>query len=128
MDVRLDKWLWAARFFKTRSQAAAAISAGHCDCDGQRVKAGKRVHVGDELTLRKGPYRYAITVLALSETRGSAADAQTLCQESPDSVRARQQVAEELKLDRALGPPAWVKVRPTKKDRRTLTKLKRPRG
>jgi len=124
MDVRLDKWLWAARLYKTRSSATEAIAAGHVDLNDRRAKAGKSVKVNDQIVVRKGPYHFALVVKALAERRGSATDAQALYEESADSVRARQEVAARLKADRVDPFFRWGKGRPTKKNRRQLSKLK----
>jgi len=114
--VRLDKWLWAARFFKTRSLATAAIEAGHVHIDGQRVKVSREASVGLVLRVRQGHEEKTITVRALSDTRGPAPVAQALYQESEDSIAARQAAAEARRLSNLAHPDH----RPSKRDRRLI--------
>jgi len=120
-SVRLDKWLWAARFFKTRALAAAAVAGGKVQVNGSRAKPAKQVQVGDNLRVRLGPYDWIITVSAVTERRGSARDAQLLYDESPDGRAARERLAEAHKI--APTPAYQGKGRPTKKDRRKLELL-----
>ena len=120
-DVRLDKWLWAARFFKTRQISIDAINAGHVDVNGERAKPAKSVKVGDELLLRKPPYAFHLTVNALSERRGPATVARQLYAEKAESVLARERIAAEL---RDLPEPIF-KGRPTKRDRRVIERFAR---
>jgi ribosome-associated heat shock protein Hsp15 len=108
--VRIDKWLWAARFYKTRSLAAAAVAGGKVRVNRARVKPARPVKVGDALEVHKGGYEYSITVLAVSGQRGSATLAQNLYQESPDSVRKRQLLTEQHRLAAASAP-----LNPTKR-------------
>ena len=117
--VRIDKWLWAARFFKTRSLATDAVDGGKIEINGERAKPSKAVKVGDEVRLRLGPYEHVLTVRALGERRGPASVAQGLYEETEASRAARERLAAQLKL----APAAFVyeeKGRPTKKDRRDL--------
>lgn len=114
--VRLDKYLWAARFFKTRQLAIDAINAGRIAINGERAKPAKAVKPGDVLLVRKPPYEYTLVVRALSEKRGSATIARTLYEETPESVSAREKLHAELRDQ----PPPLFKGRPTKRDRRTL--------
>jgi len=116
---RVDKWLFAARFFKTRSLAAEAIEKGRVHVNEVRVKASKTLTKGDRLEIRIGEYRYHIDVLALSNKRGSAAVAQMLYQETEESCIARQTLAEKLKMQ----PRLEAKGRPTKRARRNLQRL-----
>jgi ribosome-associated heat shock protein Hsp15 len=121
--VRLDKWLWAARFFKTRSLAADAIEGGKVELNGDHVKRAKNVQLGDEVSVRLGPYEHVIVVRGLSERRGPASVAQRLYEETPESSAARARLAEQLKM----APPAFVfeeRGRPTKKDRRDLSRFR----
>jgi ribosome-associated heat shock protein Hsp15 len=121
--VRLDKWLWAARFFKTRSLAAQAIAGGKVLVGGDRAKPAKLLQAGDEVRVRLGPYEHTVHVRALSERRGPATVAATLYQETPDSIAARARLAEQLRM----APAAFVyeeKGRPTKRDRRELDRLR----
>jgi ribosome-associated heat shock protein Hsp15 len=122
--VRVDKWLWAARFFKTRSLAATAIEAGKVEVNDEQVKRAKLLRRGDMVRVRKGPYEYVLTVKELAERRGSAAAAQALYEETEASKEARARLAEALALARASAPTPIVKGRPTKKDRRALARLK----
>lgn len=122
--VRLDKWLWAARFFKTRQLAVDAINAGHVDVNGERAKPAKSVKLGDRLRLRKPPVEYHLVVSAVSEKRGSATIARTLFEESAGSIAARDKLVAELRDM----PPPLFRGRPTKKDRRTLEHWQRSAG
>jgi ribosome-associated heat shock protein Hsp15 len=113
--LRIDKWLWAARFFKTRSLAVEAIVAGHVSVNGERAKPAKAVKAGDAIEIRRPPFTHSIVVKALSERRGPAAEAQLLYEETPASLARRIQLATEMKSVSA-GPR--FPGRPTKKDRR----------
>jgi ribosome-associated heat shock protein Hsp15 len=116
--VRLDKWLWAARFFKTRTLAAEAIAGGKVQVNGERAKRARPLQVGDEVRVRHGPYEYLVVVRALSARRGPAAEASELYEERPESRAARETLALQLKS----APPAFVyeQGRPTKRDRREM--------
>ena len=118
-EVRLDKWLWAARFFKTRSLATDAVNGGKVELNGLRPKASKALKVGDQLRIRIGPFIHAITVRGLSDRRGPAAAAALLFEEAPDSIAARERLREQHRL----APPVQYQEggRPTKKDRRRLS-------
>ena len=113
--VRLDKWLWAARFFKTRALAADAIDKGHVEVNGERAKRARNVREGDRITIRRPPFEQIVVVKGLSEQRGPASIAQELYEETPTSREKRELVAAQL---RAAGPVA--EGRPTKRDRRDL--------
>jgi ribosome-associated heat shock protein Hsp15 len=120
--TRLDKWLWAARFFKTRALAADAIESGKIDVNDDRPKRGRAVHVGDRLSIRLGPYQHHVVVRGLSGRRGPAAVARELYEESADSIAARERTAERL---RSAPPPVFYEGgRPTKRDRRAIERLK----
>ena len=120
--VRLDKWLWAARFFKTRALAAEAVEGGKVQVNGDRPKRARPLQVGDEIRVRLGPYEHAITVRALSARRGPASEAAGLYEETAASRTAREALAIQLKsLHAVFGPD---KGRPTKKDRREIERLK----
>lgn len=121
-DIRIDKWLWAARFFKTRSLAADAVAGGKVKVNGERAKPAKAVRVGDELRIRIGPYEHVIQVQALSARRGPATEAARLYQESDESQAARKQLATQLAAERVHAPTD--KGRPTKRARRELTRFK----
>ena len=121
--VRIDKWLWAARFFKTRSLATDAVSGGRVHVNDARVKPSKEIRCGDIVVVRVGPVRRTVEVTGLSERRGSAAVAATLYTESAESVAEREQAAIERRLARPIG--ADLGARPTKLDRRRLESLRR---
>lgn len=116
--MRLDKWLWAARFFKTRSLAIQAIDNGRVKLNGERVKPARGVKPGDRLDLRIGEVDWTLTVRALAMQRGPAPVAQALYAEDPASQARRQQQAVERKL--AVNPSATIRGRPTKRDRRHI--------
>lgn len=116
--VRIDKWLWAARFFKTRSLAAQALDGGKVRLNGERVKPSKEVRLGDRMAIQVGEMLFEITVLALSERRGPAPEARALYAESEESVARRARQVEERRL--CLNPGADLKGRPTKRDRRLI--------
>jgi len=113
--MRADKWLWCARFFKTRSLAVEAIETGRVSVNGERAKPAKDLKPGDEVVVRRPPYEHVIVVRGMSERRGPAAEAQQLYEEKPGSRAKREALAAELKAN----PPPVTKGRPTKKDRRT---------
>jgi ribosome-associated heat shock protein Hsp15 len=122
--VRIDKWLWAARFFKTRALAAEAIAGGKVSMQGGRVKPARPLQVGDEISIRLGPFEHVVSVRALSARRGPASVAATLYEETPDSLAARQKLAEQLRI----APAALVyeeKGRPTKRDRREIERWRK---
>ena len=121
--MRLDKWLWSARFYKTRSAATDAVLGGRVHVNGERVKPAKEIREGDELELSIGVSRRVVEVLALSDKRGTATVAATLYRETPESIAARERAAAERRLARPLG--ADLGVRPTKQDRRRLEALRR---
>ena len=118
--VRLDKWLWAARFFKTRSLASEAVDTGKVKVGGERVKPARSLRVGDALAIDNGAETWEVAVLGLSDKRGAASVARLLYAETPASIARREQLAEERKLFRE--PGTTIKGRPTKRDRRQLSK------
>ncbi len=118
--VRIDKWLWAARFFKTRSLAVDALECGKVFVDGERVKPSKLLAVGNTLNIRLGPYQHTVVVQALSDKRGPASQAQKLYQETAESRLRREALATEIKLQ-----PATQAGRPTKRDRREIERMRR---
>jgi ribosome-associated heat shock protein Hsp15 len=121
--VRLDKWLWAARFFKTRAIAATAIETGKVEVNGERAKRAKQLQVGDSLRIRLGPYHHIVTVRGLSEIRGPAPVAAKLYEETRESIKAREAMAAQVKA--AAAGSSYEKGRPTKKDRRDIERLRR---
>lgn len=116
--MRLDKWLWVARFFKTRRLASAAIDSGRVKIDGARVKPAREVKPGDRLQLRVGESDWSLTVRALSMQRGPAPLARTLYEEEADSRMRRERQLAERRL--GANPAAAIKGRPTKRDRRQI--------
>lgn len=120
--LRLDKWLWAARFFKTRSLAKAAIEGGKVQLDGQRVKVSKEILVGDELKIRQGWDEKVVRVLALSDQRRGAPEASLLYEETPESVARRESEAAARKA--AGGMIERPERRPTKKQRRQIHRFR----
>ncbi|HKK13794.1 MAG TPA: S4 domain-containing protein [Gammaproteobacteria bacterium] len=120
--VRVDKWLWAARFFKSRSEAARAVDGGKVHVNGARVKAARSLHVGDSVSVQKGPYAYHVTVQALAERRGPAPVARTLYAESDRSIAEREALQAQRRLAGDAPHPAR---RPDKKARRQLRRFVR---
>jgi ribosome-associated heat shock protein Hsp15 len=120
-SVRIDKWLWAARFFKTRSLATDAVEGGKIKLNGERPKPAKAVKIGDRLEVRGGPFTFAISILALSDKRGPASVAATLYAESDASQAARKILAEQLRANAVITP--FVRGRPTKKARRDIIRF-----
>lgn len=121
-SIRLDVWLWAARFFKTRSEASEAIGGGKVLMGDLRVKRAKGVRVGDRVRIRKGPYDFHITVRGLSARRLSAVAAAALFEEDAAGKKAREHLAEQLRIAPSLNYEG--KGRPTKRERRELDRLK----
>ncbi len=121
-SIRLDKWLWAARFYKTRSLARTMIDGGKVHYNGQRSKPSKQVEVGALIRLRQGNDEKEVVVLELSEHRGKAEQAQRLYRETEDSIKKRDKNAEARKLNSQFAPSP--ERRPDKKERRTLLKIK----
>jgi len=122
-EIRIDKWLWAARFFKTRSSAADAVEGGKVHLNGARTKPSHIIRVGDELKIRRGPYESVVVIRALSVHRGPASEAQLLYGETEESKKIREALASQLRLQGELG--LGLRGRPTKKDRRDIMGLKR---
>ena len=116
--MRLDKWLWAARFFKTRTLAAEAIGAGHVSVNQERAKAAKVLRLGDEVAVRKPPFEHAVIVKGLSGQRGSATVAAALFEETAESRERRTTLTAQMKSM----PSPRFKGRPTKKTRRDYEK------
>jgi ribosome-associated heat shock protein Hsp15 len=116
--VRFDKWLWAARFFKTRTLAAEAIEAGQARIGDERVKPARTVHPGDRVSVRRAGLVWDVEVLALSDRRGGAAEAAKLYRETESGLKAREERVRELQAARAASPQ--FPGRPTKRQRRKL--------
>src|ERR1700750_2599356 len=121
--VRVDKWLWAARFAKTRSVATELVSAGHVKVGGERVKPAREVGPGDTVEIRLGMIRRVVVVTGVAERRGPAKVAATLYEETPESLEERERLALERRASRPLG--ADLGARPTKQDRRRLEALRK---
>jgi ribosome-associated heat shock protein Hsp15 len=120
-ELRLDKWLWVARFFKTRTLAAEAIIGGKVAVNGDRPKPSRVLRTGETLTIRRGPYEWTVTVKELSRLRGPAPQAQRLYQETEESIRKRETAIAQLRLER---PPDFdAPGRPSKKNRRVIAKF-----
>ena len=122
--TRVDKWLWAARFYKTRSLAKDAIDSGHVHCDGQRVKVSREVFVDMTLTIRQGHDEKIIVVDALSSVRGPAPVAQLLYHETPESIAKRDDLREQRKAHNLAHPDH----KPNKKERRQIHRFQRGFG
>lgn len=122
--IRLDKWLWAARFYKTRALAAEEIGRGRVSVNGQAAKASRELRVGDRIVLRQGPVERTVDLLGLSSVRGPAPVAQALYAETPESVAARLQAAEARRLGTEPAD-AIEQGRPTKRNRRQLADWQR---
>jgi len=121
--VRIDKWLWAARFAKTRSAATGLVLAGHVKVGGERVKPAREVSAGDVVEIRLGPTRRTVVVTGIADRRGPAKVAATLYEETPESREERERLALERRLARPLG--SELGARPTKQARRRLEALRR---
>jgi ribosome-associated heat shock protein Hsp15 len=117
--MRIDKWLWAARFFKTRSLATEAVAAGHVRVDGTRVKPAREVRIGDTVEVRRDTFTWTVVVRGVAERRGPASEAAALYEETKESQENRERHRAELRLSHPFGE------RPTKQDRRRLDALRR---
>jgi ribosome-associated heat shock protein Hsp15 len=122
--IRLDKWLWAARFFKTRTLAAEAISGGKVHVNGQRTKPGKEVKIGAELSISKDNYRWDVTIIAIKGQRRSAKEAALLYEESAESLAKREQQIIQNREQRELFDFSGSDRKPNKKDRRLIHRFK----
>ena len=121
--MRLDKWLWCARFYKTRAQAAAAIKGNKIRVNDLAVKSSKIVRVDNVVQIRKTPYQYTVTILKLPKSRLSASLAAHLYKEDKDSIEAREELAKQIKADTASFPRTVG--RPTKRNRREIIRFTR---
>ncbi len=120
--IRIDKWLWAARFFKTRAVASQAVVGGHVHLNGERVKPARAIKPGDEVRITRGNDEFVVIVVALRERRGPASLARTLYEETEASIEARQNAREQRRL-MAASRPADPGRRPGKRDRRLIRKF-----
>lgn len=121
--VRIDKWLWAARFYKTRSLATEAIDGGKIHVNGHRIKPSRPVHINDHISISRGPYKMVVHVKAISTRRGPASEASLLYEEAADSIIARNLLSEQLRAQNAGFQD--MKGRPTKKARRHIIRFTR---
>ena len=120
-EIRIDKWLWAARFFKTRSLAAEAVVGGKIEVNGGRPKSSRIIRIGDQLIVRRGVYEWTVIVKDVARNRGPASEAHLLYEETENSVRKRATVSARLRLER---PPEFdLPGRPSKKDRRAIQRF-----
>jgi ribosome-associated heat shock protein Hsp15 len=124
-SIRIDRWLWAARFFKTRAAATEAVLGGRVHLNDERVKPAKEVRAGDTVEVRVGERTWTVTVRSVAERRGPARVAAALYEETPESVAERERQSEERRLARP--PGADLGARPTKQARRRIDALRRPR-
>lgn len=121
---RVDKWLWAARFFKTRSIASDAIAKNRVRVGGQRIKASRTVRVGDSVQIEKPPYKFDVTVLGLNDQRRPAAEASLLYEESQQSIAARETMAANVRANYQMQAGLAGSGKPTKKQRRQIIRFK----
>lgn len=120
-EIRIDKWLWAARFFKTRSLAAEAVTGGKVEVNGQHAKPSRSIRLGETVTIRKGPFEWTVLVRAIAKNRGPAPQARLLYDETEESERKRAAAAAQMKFER---PPQFeLPGRPSKKDRRAMQRF-----
>ena len=119
--IRIDKWLWAARFFKTRALASKAVDGGHVHVNGQRVKSSRQIQVGDELAVKRSQIQIVVVIKELSEKRGPAKQAQLLYEETEESIQQRELQSQQRKLLNASMPRSQGK--PNKHQRRQLRKV-----
>ncbi len=123
-SIRLDKWLWVARFFKTRAMAIEAINGGKVHVNGQRAKPSKEIKIGSELSISKNGYEWEISVTALKIQRRSAKEAALLYEEAPESLAKRQRLIQEQREQKELFGGSLVSHKPNKKERRLIHRFK----
>jgi len=121
---RLDKWLWAARFFRTRSLASDQVQKGRVRVNGQKAKPSRALLVGDNILIEKLPYTFEIEVLALNEKRRPASEAQLMYSESPSSIERRQEISSMQRADRAVAQGLRGEGRPSKRQRRQIIRFR----
>lgn len=124
-SLRLDKWLWAARFYKTRSLATDAISGGHVHLNNERIKPAKAVKVGDSVRIRKGSLEMTVVVQGINAKRTAAPIAQTLYEETPESVERRDLARQKIRAESA---GTQLDHKPNKQERRELVRIKKQQG
>ena len=122
-QMRLDKWLWCSRFYKTRALAASAIKGNKVKVNNLAIKAAKIIHVGDNVEICKTPYQYTITILKLTHNRLSASQAALLYEEDKESIQSREELAKQIKTESASFPR--TRGRPTKRNRREIIRFTR---
>lgn len=126
--IRIDRWLWAARFFKTRSMASHAVSGGKVHVNGARIKPARPVNIGDELRIRRGEQEFTVIVLGLNDKRRPAKEAQALYGETEESIAARESSQKEYHLQRAANLIYGPAKRPDKRERRQIRSFIRKKG
>lgn len=124
--LRIDKWLWAARFFKTRALASEAVKGGKVEVNGDKAKPAKVVRINDEIKIQRGMFEHTVRVLAITSQRGPAKTAILLYAETPESIVRRETLALEIKSQAASAP--YNTGRPTKQERRRIVQFTRKRG
>jgi ribosome-associated heat shock protein Hsp15 len=124
-ELRIDKWLWAARLYKTRGLAAKAVSGGKVQVGGRRTKPAKPIRVGDAVVVRRGIFEHHITVLSLNDRRRPARDARLMYVESEQSIASRQQLLAQLRVERRLPLLERTSGKPNKKERRQIVAFKK---
>ena len=122
--MRVDKWLWAARFFKTRSIAATEIQKGRVSVNGQRIKPSRTIQPGDRVTVQKPPYQFEVDVLGLNEQRRPAVEAQQLYKETESSLTRREELAATLRVERMASGGLRGEGRPSKRQRRQIIRFR----
>ncbi len=123
--IRLDKWLWAARFFKTRKLASEAVSGGKVHLNGQRTKPGREIKLGSHLRIHKGALEWNLSVVGICHYRRPAPEAQTLYEEDEASINKRNELAEQIRIIRAAEASTEPDSRPNKRERRQIHRFKR---
>ena len=125
-SLRIDKWLWAARFFKTRALASTAVAGGKVHINGQRIKPARAVRIGDHLRIQRGSFEFIVEVLGISTQRRPAKEATLLYQESEQSIERREALANQIRIDR-LAHGGFPGNRPDKRQRRHIVQFRRER-
>jgi ribosome-associated heat shock protein Hsp15 len=123
--IRLDKWLWTARFFKTRKLASEAVSGGKIHLNGQRTKPGKEIKLGSQLRIHKGALEWNLEVVAICHYRRPAPEAQALYEEDEASITTRHELTEQMRIIRAAEVSSEPDGRPNKRERRQIHRFKR---